>query len=187
MSLAEFRTAYEAWLDASNRIGSSWADYQRPEGFLRARQRLLELVRVAGRLGLSGPPHSKRDWRCLNSETELWYQQCLGELERRDPPRPAVPTRDFCLLPPNIIRWEESREVQQRLWHLLGLLLERSQGKTPTKTFAVAFAAVEELLARGKEVKGKYVSNVVNELNAELEAIGFPWAYSTKDGHIVAG
>src|ERR1019366_906843 len=37
-------------------------------------------------------------------------------------PKPDLPTRSFCLLLPNCVRWEGEVEVQQRLWVLLGLL-----------------------------------------------------------------
>ena len=36
------------------------------------------------------------------------------------PLAPITPMREYCLVPPTGLRWAGTRDVEQRLWHLLG-------------------------------------------------------------------
>jgi len=92
--------------------------------------------------------------------------------------RPANPTRAYCLVPPNIILWDGETEVQQRLWHLLGVLL--------AKGVRVEAETIEEVVSPFKKRKGKCLPNDVSELNKALEKIKWPVIYHFKSGYVVA-
>lgn len=94
------------------------------------------------------------------------------------PEKPSFPTSDDCLVPPNIVRWEEDTEVQQRLWHLLGVLLKSSKPSVP-------FNDIEEVLYPGKDRNPKRLQNDISSLNDALTAINWPVTYSTKSGHVI--
>jgi hypothetical protein len=106
-----------------------------------------------------------------------------GECDDDTEPRPEVPSADYCLRPPNLVRWEGEAELQQRLWHLLGALLRlRVVDKTTGKGRPISFDAVESQLNTCK--KSKTLMNDVAALTAELDAIEFPWRYSTKSQYV---
>lgn len=53
------------------------------------------------------------------------------------PEKPSWPTGDYCLIPPTVVRWEGETDVQQRLWHLLGLFSSVTSCRfrsTPSRT-----------------------------------------------------
>jgi hypothetical protein len=95
-----------------------------------------------------------------------------------EPGRPANPTVDYCLVPPNRVRWEGEVEVQQRLWHLLGILLQ-------SQTDTVKFDVIEETLYPGKDRTPKRVQNDVSALNECLLKIRWPMTYRTRSGHVI--
>ncbi len=90
---------------------------------------------------------------------------------------PASPTREFCLIPPNIVRWKGETEVQQRLWHLLGVLLDSDAKR-------LSFDVIENTLRSEKDGNPKRIQNDLSALNRALEAIQWPWTYHTKSGYV---
>jgi hypothetical protein len=102
-------------------------------------------------------------------------QARLRELENG---RPAVPTRGYCLVPPNKLRWQGEVEVQQRLWHLLGLVLD-ADGKP------LQFEEIQGSIHRNKPISNKTISNDIHKLNTHLLDIGFPWGVKPKSSHLV--
>lgn len=86
------------------------------------------------------------------------------------------PTWDYCLVPPNKIRWLGETTVQQRLWHLLGLALDSE---------AVTFERIQEVCHRDKPVANKTVANEICELNNHLSDIKFPWGVKQKGATLV--
>jgi hypothetical protein len=92
--------------------------------------------------------------------------------------RPAPPTRDFCLVPPRTLRWEGEVEVEPRLWHLLGLILEY-QGKP------VPFDVVDDRVRHGKDASDRCIMNDVSSLSGPLLDIHFPWELRTENRFIV--
>jgi hypothetical protein len=100
--------------------------------------------------------------------------QCLP----RQVDRPPEPTREWCCLSPNRIRWiGEPEEIDQRLWHLLCYLLDHGE--------KIPFDPVEEMLYEDCEYPTKALQNDVSDLKPQLRAIGFPWIYRTKSGFIL--
>jgi hypothetical protein len=87
--------------------------------------------------------------------------------------RPESPTHDYCLIPPNQARWEETTELPPQLYQLLKALLTHG-------TWPVPFDAVEGVVGDS----GKNVSNAVSRLNLALEPTKFPWTFRTKSAHV---
>jgi hypothetical protein len=94
------------------------------------------------------------------------------EADRYDP-RPAVPTADYCLLPPNTLRWIGETELQPRLYALLDWLLK-------AKRWPVSFDSVEHIVGDNS----KRVSTEISRLNTALEKVIFPTEFGTKMCHI---
>jgi hypothetical protein len=90
--------------------------------------------------------------------------------------RPPEPTRAYCLVPPNKIRWKGEVEVEQRLWHLLGLAIDAE---------SVAFEDIQDACHRDKEVANKTISNEIHQLNTHLLDIHFPWGVKPKGSYLV--
>jgi hypothetical protein len=93
--------------------------------------------------------------------------------------KPTTPTRAYCLIGPNAVRWEGETSVQPRLWHLLGILLDCAGEQVP-------FDNVQEKLDRAKERCDKRLQNDVSALNIALEPIKWPVVYSTKGGFVIS-
>ena len=91
--------------------------------------------------------------------------------------KPADPTQSYCLAPPNFVQWVGKIEVQQRLWHLLGALVD-------CKGAQISFDEVEEKLYPGKPRIEKRLQNDVSALNKELVNIKWPFTYHTKSTFI---
>ena len=90
--------------------------------------------------------------------------------------RPPLPTRAFCLLPHNLIRWiGEPVKVPPRLHHLLGTLLDHGE-ETPV-------GEAEDAL--GSRVRDKTLRNALSLLNQHLRDVCFPWTYGRKIGTVV--
>jgi hypothetical protein len=87
--------------------------------------------------------------------------------------RPESPTAEYCLIPPNTVRWQGTTEVQPRLYHLLEALLHQA-------TWPVPFDAVEDIL----DGTFKKVSNHISALSNALSKINFPWTFHTKSAHV---
>jgi hypothetical protein len=87
--------------------------------------------------------------------------------------RPESPAPDYCLIPPNQARWEETTELPPQLYQLLKALLTHG-------TWPVPFDAVEGVVGDS----GKNVSNAVSRLNLALEPTKFPWTFRTKSAHV---
>jgi hypothetical protein len=93
------------------------------------------------------------------------------------PPAPAEPSREVCLVPPNVIRWKGQVKGEPRRWHLLGLVLDRG-GR------AVSYGDVIALVSGRQRVRDKTIQNNVYALNAALLEVGFPWGVAVQDGHV---
>jgi hypothetical protein len=87
--------------------------------------------------------------------------------------RPASPTAEYCLIPPNTVRWQGTTEVQSRLFHLLGVLLNQQKWPVP-------FGGIEDAI----DGTGKKLSNAISALNNALSKINFPWTFRTKSAHV---
>jgi hypothetical protein len=48
--------------------------------------------------------------------TELLCWLAASVVEQGPPVRPPTPTRDYCLLPPNVVRWDGEVKLEARLW-----------------------------------------------------------------------
>jgi hypothetical protein len=92
--------------------------------------------------------------------------------------RPPMPTHAYCLVPPSQIRWLGEKRVQPRLWHLLGLVLDRGDSSIP-------FEEITEVVHQGKAVIDKTICNEIYELNKHLLDIRFPWGVKAQDAHLV--
>jgi hypothetical protein len=92
----------------------------------------------------------------------------LKEFLRIADVRPDTPNADYCLSPDGfVLRWKTSRPIQPRLWNLLALIME-SLGSVPFRTVRQEF-----------NWNTKSLLNRVNELNSELDHVGFPTQVST--------
>ncbi|MFO0881786.1 MAG: hypothetical protein U0840_31190 [Gemmataceae bacterium] len=100
-----------------------------------------------------------------------------GRGAKAPPQKSSEPTRAYCLLPPNVVRWDGEIEVQQRLWHLVGVLLDKGGRAT--------VGDIEEAVSPFKERKDKTLSNDVSVLNQQLEPIKWPFTYRRKGGFVV--
>jgi hypothetical protein len=115
----------------------------------------------------------------LKPHVNEWFRQRSPVVvEQRSPVRPATPTRDYCLLPPNVVHWEGETTLEGRLWHLLGVILDACGKPVP-------FAEVEEVVHQGVPVGSKTISNDVGRLNSALRKIGWPHTYSTKSSFVI--
>jgi hypothetical protein len=114
----------------------------------------------------------------LNSSAPQGADGASLRPSRPAPARPQQPTKEYCLIPPNVVRWEGQVEIEPRLWQLLKLLLVR----LALPGTAVSIEDAEDLL--GKVRRSKAMSNDVSELNQQLETIKFPWTFGTKSSHI---
>jgi hypothetical protein len=92
---------------------------------------------------------------------------------------PPLPTRDFCLQPPNRICWQGSIEVEPRLYRLFELILDTSRN-----TESVHFDAIKHFIGN-INAKDKTVQNYISDLSCELERIRFPWSISCKALHLM--
>jgi hypothetical protein len=92
--------------------------------------------------------------------------------------RPTSPSRGYCLVAPNTVRWEGATEVQQRLWHLLGALLDCGGDRA-------SFDYIEDVLYPEKDRRPKRLQNDLSALNHALEAIRWPHTYRSKGGYVL--
>jgi hypothetical protein len=113
-------------------------------------------------------PNGKTD-----SSTWQEQEQGLGEDQR-----PEFPTCEFCLIPPNRLRWQGEVTVEPRLWRLLGMAI-RSMGT------AIPFESIQEQIHADKPVNDKTIRNEIYELNKHLLDIAFPWGVAPKHSHLV--
>jgi hypothetical protein len=95
-----------------------------------------------------------------------------------EPPRPSAPTRAWCLLPPNRVRWlREPVTLTARRWALLGALLDLSPARRP-----VEVSDLESLC--GDMTDGALRAGLCR-LNADLQAVGWPVVYAVENGFVV--
>jgi hypothetical protein len=101
--------------------------------------------------------------------------------------RPTVPTADYCLIPPQTVRWkDESVELQPRLWRLLGFLLRQEGRAVKIEDAEAEVAGIDVLNGTLREAKKrKWPGNDLSTLNAKLEAVKFPWSFHVRTGYIV--
>ena len=101
-----------------------------------------------------------------------------AQAEAADPEnRPASPTREYCCVSPNVIRWNGEASVPPTLWHFIGYLLANDR--------AIEIGELEQHVY-GKEVKPKTISNDLAEINDALERVGLQeWRYGLKAGNVV--
>jgi hypothetical protein len=118
-------------------------------------------------------------------ETQRILSDILGEIRARQVAaasksvqRPASPTRTYCLKSPNRIQWIGEIEVEQRLWHLLGAILD---GRCQPLSFGMA----GEAMSPGSMLAGKTIANCVAELNKALMGVEWPHTYRTKNRSIL--
>jgi len=94
-----------------------------------------------------------------------------------DEKKPSTPSAQYCLLPPQTVRWEGQTEIEPLLWHLLEFMLK-------WKSWPIEVGCAEEVWG-GKEVKSKTIANTISRLNAALEPIAFPWTFRVRSGYIM--
>jgi hypothetical protein len=146
-----------------------------PETKERLHELWAYLIAFGARQRLVGEPVFRRSFVAALGEVIRLEEAPEGRSEQ-------IPTRAHCLAPPNKVRWkDEETHIQQRLWHLLGLLLDRLHAPDA----AVSFEDAEEALAPGKGRSSKSTANDVGELNRALLEINFPWEFATKGQHII--
>jgi hypothetical protein len=98
--------------------------------------------------------------------------------------RPSEPTRDFCLIPPRTIKWSRELEVESRLWHLLGMVLDHLQKRMVNPISCNYIESRLRWKPRGERSK-KYVQNAVSDLNKHLLDIDFPWTLRTEKEYLI--
>lgn len=98
--------------------------------------------------------------------------------DREQNGRPALPARGCCLVPPKQLRWEGEVEVQQRLWHLLGMVFDAGDE-------AVSFEAIQENIHHDRPIANKTIVNKIHALNKHLLDIRFPWGIKSKGAHLM--
>lgn len=101
--------------------------------------------------------------------------------------RLAEPTKAYCLIPPNTVRWEGEVEVEQRFWHMLGFVLDHRQthGSSPIPCEDIEQVIRSKSRLRTRSERRKYVANAASDLSKKLVDIGFPWTLSTKGEYLV--
>src|SRR5260370_28227927 len=75
--------------------------------------------------------------------------------------QPLEPTPEFCLIPPNKIRWIGAKEVEPRLFRLMALVLGAG-GR------AIRFETIQEEVHGDKDVTDRTVRNEIYALNKHL-------------------
>lgn len=101
----------------------------------------------------------------------------LAEHLGREGQKPPRPTKAYCCLPPNRIRWDGETETQQRLWHLLSLLLDYEE--------PLPFEIIEDIVYPGRGGKGDRLVKDVSKLNKSLATINFPFLFTTKASYVL--
>jgi hypothetical protein len=100
---------------------------------------------------------------------------------------PVEPTRKRCLIRPNKIRWKGKLEVEQRLWHMLGYILDhrRRHGDNPIACLDIEEAIKGRRHPRTRNESHKYVANAASNLSKILLDLQFPWTVHTKSDLLV--
>jgi hypothetical protein len=90
--------------------------------------------------------------------------------------RPALPTAEYCLLPPKEVRWQGPTNLRPQLWKLFQFLLSQ-------KNYPVEQNAVENAVWNCKDnpPTPKRFADTVSELNGKLAEISFPWIWHVEN------
>jgi hypothetical protein len=122
-----------------------------------------------------------REWTQLvgqvYGEARAWLVRLQATATEPEVIRPPQPTSDYCLLPPDRVRWHGEAPLRRQLWLLLEYLLSRDD-------YPFTVEALEESIWRSENVTRKTVCNTLSKLNAALEPVRFPWTWHVRTGHV---
>jgi hypothetical protein len=122
--------------------------------------------------------------RDTSKEPPAVGQELPDEVDVEDMQRPDKPTKEYCLIRPNIIRWQGQKEIQRRLWALLEIIFDyptRQGRKTISCEWLEDRLRVKPCPTRDR----KYVQNAVSALSVHLTEIEFPWSLHTTSEHVI--
>jgi hypothetical protein len=105
-------------------------------------------------------------------------RDCLVPATPQMAKRPTLPTRAYCLKSPNRIQWIGEIDIEQRLWHLLGAILD-------SRCQPLSFGMAGEAMSPGSMLACKTIANCVAELNKALIGVEWPHTYRTKNRSIL--